>query len=248
MAEDKLTRPSIIGRPGMVPTLNGTGFMFETQDGFAKEFIRYAGEIRDTVLDLGCAYGVATIAALEAGGQVVASDMEPQHLEILQNNVPESLRKNLTCVAGQLPEIDFEPEQFSAVLCSRVIHFLSGEQIDESIAKIYRWLKPGGHFYLVADTPYGIWRKAIPQFEEGKRTGVRWPGLIVGLHNFLPTPGEQKQIDKPPFMNLMDADLLTRICEEAGFSVRRAAFIDRADFQGPGRMDGRENVGALAVK
>ena len=235
-------------RAGMVPTLNGTGFMFEVRDAFAEEFIRFAGQSPHPVLDLGCAYGVATLPALEAGGTVVASDMEPQHLEILREKAPPALRARLTCVAGKLPEIDFPEGNFAAILCSRVFHFLTGAEIDQSIAKVYRWLRPGGHFYLVADTPYGIWRKAIPEFEERKRQGVRWPGFIVGLHNYIPTPGVQKHIDKPPYMNLMDTDLLRRICAEAGFEVRRVGYIDRADFRGLGRLDGRENVGCLAVR
>ena len=49
-------------------------------------------------------------------------------------------------------------------------------------------------------------------------------------------------------MNLLDPDLLTRICEDAGFTVRRASFIDRSDFSGTGRMDGRENAGVFAIK
>lgn len=232
----------------MVPTLNGTGFMFQNLDAYANDFIRVAGSISDPVLDLGCAYGVATIPALEAGATVVASDMEQQHLDILQEKVAGPLRSKLTCKAGQLPGIDFEPEQFGAILCSRVIHFLTGEQIDASIAKIHRWLKPGGRFFLVADTPYGIWRKAIAQFEEGKKAGVRWPGLIVGLHNYIAGSDPQKPIEKPPFMNLMDVELLKRVCLEAGFRIERATFIDRSDFRGLGRMDGRENVGAVAIK
>lgn len=250
MSEQSRQPPQVpdFARAGMVPTLNGTGFMFEVRDGYADEFIHYAGRSADPVLDLGCAYGVATLPALEAGGRVVASDMEPRHLEILASKVPEGLRANLTCVPGQLPELDFAAGQFGAVLCSRVIHFLTGEEIDQSIAKIFRWLKPGGRLFLVADTPYGIWRRSIPEFEEKKQAGGRWPGMIVGLHNYLPTPGVQKHIDKPPYMNLMDTDLLRRICEEAGFEVRRVSYIDRTDFKGLGRMDGRENVGALAVK
>jgi SAM-dependent methyltransferase len=233
----------------MVPTLNSTGFMFRNRDAYAEEFIQMAGSIPDPVLDLGCAYGVATIPALEAGATVVAADMEQQHLDILQEKVPEALRRNLTCKTGKLPEIDFEPEQFGAILCSRVIHFLTGEDVDASIAKIYRWLKPGGKFFLVADTPYGIWRGAVPKFEEGKRNGERWPGYIVGLHNYIASPvGAQKPIEKPPFMNLLDVDLLKRILAEAGFRIERATFIDRSDFRGLGRMDGRENVGALAIK
>jgi hypothetical protein len=109
------------------------------------------------------------------------------------------------------------------------------------------WLAPGGRLYLVADCPYGIWRRAIPQFEAGKAAGERYPGLIVGLHNFLPTPSA-KPIEQPPFMNLMDPDILARACREAGLEVVDAAFIPRPDFGGQGRMDGRENCGVLAVK
>jgi SAM-dependent methyltransferase len=232
----------------MVPTLNGTGFMFEILDGYAEEWIQYAGRIGKPVLDIGCAYGASTIPALEAGGRVVACDMEPQHLEVLASKVTPSLRANLTCVTGALPDIDFEPERFGAIFCSRVLHFLSGEDIDKSVAKMSSWLQPGGRLYLVADTPYGIWRNFIPTFETNRRKGERWPGMMVGLHNYLPTPGLQKHIEKPPFMNLLDAELLARICSDAGLRVKRATFIDRTDFKGLGSMDGRENAGVLAVK
>jgi SAM-dependent methyltransferase len=232
----------------MVPTLNGTGFMFEVRDGYAEEWIHYAGRCPDPVLEIGCAYGVSTIPALEAGGRVTACDMEQGHLDILADRVPESLKPNLACVAGALPDVDFPRAHYGAILCSRVLHFLTGEQIDESVAKMAAWLKPGGRLYLVADTPYGIWRNFIPTFEQGKKDGVRWPGMMVGLHNWLPTPGIQKHIDKPPFMNLLDVDLLARTCTEAGLTVKRASFIDRPDFKGLGSLDGRENAGVLAVK
>jgi hypothetical protein len=102
--------------------------------------------------------------------------------------------------------------------------------------------------YLIADTPYGVWRKLIPIFEEKKRTGERWPGLMIGLENYLPYARSDRPIDGPPFMNLLDPDILQRICREAGFNVQRSSYIDRADFGELGRMDGRENAGILALK
>ena len=56
---------------------------------------------------------------------------------------------------------------------------------------MYSWLKPGGRLYLVADTPYGIWRKLIPIFEQKKEKGERWPGLMIGLENYLPIRAER---------------------------------------------------------
>jgi len=247
MTETK-KRPPKWSLPNMEPTLNSTGFMFKILDEYADDFIYFAGQTDDPVLDLGCAYGVATIAALEAGGTVTACDLEQQHLDILVENTPENLRSNLTCMTGELPNIEFPEESFAAVLCSRVLHFLDGSAIDESVRNMYSWLKPGGRLYLVADTPYGIWRKLIPTFEYKKEKGERWPGLMIGLENYLPMVPKDRPIDGPPFMNLLDTDLLTRICTDAGFTVQRTSFIDRSDFSGLGRMDGRENAGIFAVK
>jgi len=232
----------------MEPTLNGTGFMFRILDEFADDFIAFAGQADGEVLDIGCAFGVATIAALKAGGKVTACDLDPRHLEILTGNTPEALRSRLTCIAGQLPDIDLRDESYDAILCSRVLHFLDGSAIDASVRNMFKWLKPGGRLYLVADTPYGIWRKLIPVFEARRERGNRWPGLMIGLENYLPFAPKDRAIDGPPFMNLLDPELLTRICTDAGFTVQRASFIDRSDFRGLGRMDGRENAGIRAVK
>jgi len=232
----------------MEPTLNGTGFMFRILDEFADDFIAFAGETDGEVLDIGCAFGIATIAALEAGGRVTACDLDPRHLEILSGNTPGALRSRLTCVTGQLPDIDLRDESYDAILCSRVLHFLDGSAIDASARNMFKWLRPGGRLYLVADTPYGIWRKLIPVFQARREQGNRWPGLMIGLENYLPFAPKDRAIDGPPFMNLLDPELLTRICTDAGFTVERASFIDRSDFRGLGRMDGRENAGIRAVK
>jgi len=241
------TRPAW-GRRGMEPTLNGTGFMFRVLDEFADDFIQFAGRTDGDVLDIGCAFGVATIAALEAGGHVTACDLDPRHLRILTEKTPAALRPHLTCVTGQLPNIDLAAESYDAILCSRVLHFLDGSAIDASVRNMFRWLKPGGRLYLITDTPYGIWRKLVPIFEARRAQGYRWPGLMIGLENYLPFAPKDRAMDGPPFMNLLDPELLARTCTEAGFDVERTGFIDRSDFHGLGRMDGRENAGIMAIK
>jgi len=232
--------------PIMEPTLNNTGFMFKVLDEYAQDFIRFAGETAGPVLEVGCAFGNVTIPALEAGGCVTASDLEQQHLDILTDNTSPELRENLTCVQGQLPYLEMPQQTYDAILCSRVLHFLDGSAIDASVRKMRDWLRPGGKLYLVADTPYGIWRRLIPIFEAKKARNDRWPGLMIGLENYLPFTPADRSLDGPPFMNLLDPEILTRICTDAGLEVERAGFIDRDDFGGVGRMDGRENAGIIA--
>jgi len=245
------TNPGWSGN-GMVATMNDTGFMFEVRDRFADAFISEAGRLGreegKPVLEVGCAYGVSTIPALEAGAHITGADLDQRHLDVLRDKVPHHLLANLELVAGALPQMDFPAGKYHAILCSRVLHFLKGDDIDASVRKMANWLAPGGRLYLVADTPYGIWRRKIPEFEAAKASGDRWPGMLVGLHNYLPATREVKPIEKPPFMNLLDPDLLARACREAGLKVIDAAFIPRPDFKGQGGMDGRENAGVLAIK
>ncbi|HHQ13625.1 MAG TPA: class I SAM-dependent methyltransferase, partial [Chromatiales bacterium] len=184
--------------PGMRPTLNGTGFMFEVLDEFANGFIEYSRTIEAPVLDIGCAFGVASRPALEGGARVVACDMEQRHLDILRAEInPEHLDR-LECVQGSLPSVDFEPGRFGAILCSRVLHFLDGSAIDASIRKMASWLQPGGRLYLLADTPYGFWRRFIPVFEAKTARGDRWPGLLLSPENYLPFKQKGQSMNMPP--------------------------------------------------
>lgn len=232
---------------GLVPTLNDKGFMFEVLDEYADDFIHTAGSGTDEALEIGCAYGIATIAALQAGARITACDMDPRHLEILRSRVDDSLAEHLTLRPGTLPDIDLPESGFGAILCSRVLHFLTGDDIDRSVRNMYRWLKPGGRLYLVADTPFGIWRNFIPTWEENVAAGERWPGFMEKPINYLPYEPSSDDVG-PPIMNLLVPDLLRRTCEDAGFQVDRASFIDRSDFGDNGRMDGRENCGLSAIK
>lgn len=232
----------------MVPTLNGTGFMFKVLDEYAVAWARQAASAEAPALDIGCAYGAATMAALEAGARVVACDMEERHLRILRSRVAVAWRKRLDCLVARLPGAEFQNESFSAILCSRVLHFLRGEDIDAAVAAMAAWLRPGGRLYLVSDTPYGIWRNFIPAFKAARKAGKRWPGMMSDPSRLLPTPGISRYLSQAQFMNLLDPELLARSCREAGLEIVRAGFINRRDFRGMAALDGRENAGVEARK
>ncbi|MEC9376279.1 MAG: class I SAM-dependent methyltransferase [Pseudomonadota bacterium] len=232
---------------GMEPTLNNKGYMFQSTDEFSEDFVDLSGKSDDEALELGSAYGIATIAALKAGATITACDMDEGHLKILKSRTPKKYHNRLTTVVGTLPNIELPENHFGTLLCSRVLHFLSGEDIDASLKNMYRWLKPGGKLFLVADTPWGIWRNFIPTWDKNVENGERWPGYMEPTVKFLPFP-KRDITTGPPFMNLMSPQLLCRSAREAGFDVRKCIYISREDFQTKGRMDGRENCGIMAVK
>ncbi len=229
--------------PGLIPTLNNTGWMTESLDDFSTAFTEYAGQINEESLDIGCAYGIATLAAVERGARVLACDLEPKHLEILAARVPAKRRSQVRTQAGALPDVEFPQASFGAILAARVLHFLTGDDIDTTVQKMREWLVPGGRVFLIADSPYtGPWQSAAPDYERRKAAGERWPGFFADYASLLP-PGTDAA-EHPRFINPQDPDLLSRSCEEAGLRVLEARFLRG----GTRRASDRDHAGVIATK
>jgi len=227
---------------GMIPTLNRRGFMLDTLDAYSLQFAEYAGTVDLEVLDIGCAYGIATQAALANGARVLACDMDKGHLEILNQETAEEMRGRLRTTVGILPDVDFPAESFSAALCSRVLHFLLANEIRESLAKMHRWLVPGGRLFLVADSPYsGFWFRAAPEYERRKAEGEEWPGFLEDVSQLL--PDKTLPDGMLPYLNPLDPDTLSRECLRAGFVVEKAELFAR-----DGSAAGRDHAGLIARK
>jgi len=231
---------------GLIPTLNKTGWMTEALDACSQDFTEYAGEIGPAggeSLDIGCAYGVATLKALQLGARIFACDIEPGHLEILEKRVPEDARNRYRSKPGALPGVDFPSASFGAVLAARVLHFLDGPQIEETVRKMYNWLKPGGRIYLVADTPYtGPWHIHADRYERRKAAGELWPGMVDDYPSLLPDGTDPD--GHPAFINPLDPDILTRVCSDAGFEIISAELLSGST----PHAKGREHAGVVARK
>lgn len=224
-ATDPLLPKSTV--PGLIPTLNNTGWMTEALDRVSQAFVDYAGAVADRAdeaLDIGCAYGVATLPALALGARVLACDMEPRHLQILAGRVPPAQRDRLRTQVAIMPGVDFPAESFGAILCARALHFLRGGDIGITVLKMQRWLKPGGRLFLVADSPYtGPWYKQAPEYERRKAEGDPWPGFVENYRALLP-PGTDVS-RHPEFINPLDPDILARVARAAKLEVLEASFL-----------------------
>jgi SAM-dependent methyltransferase len=233
-------------RDGRIRTLNNRGFTTSAPDPLSQEFIAFAAQSAAEVLDLGCAFGVATIPALEAGARVCACDMDFRHLTALETRVSPAIRNNLSLQCGKAPEIDFAEQRFGAILSSRVFHFLDGAAVDITLAKMFRWLLPGGKLFLVADTPYaGVLRQCVSAYLQRKERGDRWPGFIADYAPYMPRGS--RRVD-PSFINLMDPDILSDCCRRAGFQIEEAGFMPRIAKLDDADPEGRDHVRLVGIR
>lgn len=231
---------------GFIKTLNGMGYMSAGLDQYSRAFADFAPKAQGKSLDIGAAYGVATLAALEAGASVIANDLDERHLKILWERAPAAQRPRLTLMPGAFPDgLDLPAGTLGAVLICRVMHFFDGPSIERAARKVHAWLAPGGKVFVVSETPY--LRTALtffPTYEARVKAGDPWPGIVenVGAHD------PKRSALLPKRMHLLDEAVLTRVFAQAGFAVEKSGMFARPDFAPDIQLDGRESVGLIARK
>ena len=115
---------------GFVRTLNSMGYMSASLDPFSQAFTEFAPRAPGPCLDIGAAYGVASLVALRNGASVISNDIDERHLKILSDRAPASDRSRLTLAVGDFPDkLDFPQGSLGAVLICRGMHFFDGPKI-----------------------------------------------------------------------------------------------------------------------
>lgn len=230
-----------------VVTLNRLGRTTNTLNEINEHFATVARTAQRPVLDIGCAMGVAALAALEVGAVVHANDLDPEHLRIVAERAPAAARERLVLVPGRFPdELAYDEGVFDAIHASNLLNFLTGPEIERGLTAIARWLAPKGMLLTISGSPYaGNIRGFVPAYEAAVAAGARWPGECLDLHAFSQDPSIA---ELPRFLHLLDPWVLARAAEGAGLVVEEATFIHRRGTPSYIRLDGRENVVLIARK
>lgn len=229
-------------------TQNQRGFTYKLTN-IGKAFLSHASSASRPVLDIGAAYGVATLPALQQGASVVAVDISQDHLEALEHDTPTSLRDKLATKQGRFPEINFPASSFSGVYISQVFPFLSGQEIQQGVQKIYEWLEKDGKVFVVSFTPYlAHVASFIPVYEARKASGKRWAGYIDNLPLYCSDQRIGSQL--PEQINHVDSDDLRAAFSEAGFVIEHLHVFGDENLDLPEgiKYDGRERIGLIARK
>lgn len=233
-------------RGGFVKTLNQMGYMTSSPDPYSQKFIDFCGDVKAPVLEIGAAYGVATLPALEKGAYVVVNDLDGRQLNILRERVSLQLQDKLELKPGNFPdELSFPEETFSAILACRVLHLLEPAKLLSAIPLLYSWLKKKGKLFIVADTPYlQFVKNFIPTYEERLLRNEPWPGWVPDLQEIV----SDRHVDLPEKVNFLDIPVLNRIFKASSFTIEEISYISRTDFPEDVRLDGRESVGIVLSK
>jgi len=100
-----------------------------------------------TVLDLGCGNGVPALREIVRLHEGIGVDISKTQIDLAESNVPSA---ELLC--ADVMELQFPPRTFDAVVALYVLDHLPREEHAPLLAKLHRWLRPGG-FVLFSIEP-----------------------------------------------------------------------------------------------
>lgn len=227
-----------------IPTLNQFGYMKEELDEYSRDFLEYASKTDKPVLEIGTAYGWVALQALERGATLIANDVSEEHLSILLHNTPEDDLNKLFLIPETFPQqVNLPDASVSAVLASRIFHFLDGIEIEKGLEKIYNFLIIGGKFYFTACSyyHYSVKEKMLNTFNEGISQGIKWPGLILNQRASAPDHAPYVQ----ELLNVFDIPQLEALLPKHGFIIDRISLFD---YPNDTDSKGKGHVGFVATK
>ena len=205
-------------------TKNQRGYMHLEINAATAEFLELCNRTK-TVADIGAAYGVATIPALETGAHVTACDISAEHIQAIERETPKHLRKNLKTVVGKFPYTDFEDRSIDGVLLSHVLPFLNGKEMERTAEVLFNCLTDGGKVFIYGYTPFvGFLHNFLPVYEERKRDGRPFPSYIENFHEYSEITEYNSEL--PQTLHPLDLDVLHNIFSANGFAVEKAEYLN----------------------
>ncbi len=202
---------------GLESTKNTYGYMHQLSP-IGQKFIEFSVDAHLPVLDVGCAFGVTSIPCLLQGTNVIACDINQQHLDELEKRTPQSCHGLLTKKLARFPdEINFPNNSLSAILISHVLSFLKKDELILGFDRLYRWLCPGGRLFILNYTPfYNTITSFLPVYQERLKQNPTFAGEVEDVRKYSQhalvisnLPHRFLLLDKPTIKFLLDESKFT---------------------------------------
>lgn len=233
---------------GKIETLNKMGLMTPDIDEFSDDFITSAKKWADhniPIVDIGAAYGVTAIPALQKGGIVIANDICDEHLLHIKAQCSKKTWANLYLNNQKLAEnLSFPSQSIGSILIRRVLHFFTPDQINRAFDDIMDWLTPGGTLYIIVMTPHHYSFSSFkPIYEDRWNAGNIWPGEISNMYEFAP----QFQKVLPQYFHVMDERPIKRALESRNFKIEESKLFGFSRTEN-GELASNRYYGVKAIK
>ena len=210
---------------GFIKTKNNLGIMVTDLGPAEKAFIEFAKTAKNPLIDIGCAYGVATRPAIAAGARVIAVDLCQEHLDILKKSLPEDLHKRLRTTTNRFPnELEIRPDSIDGILAASLFHFVTPKEFRKGLKNCFNWLIPGGKLWITMFTPYfPSFLPFLEIYEQRVANGDPWPGVFNPQKY---ANGNDEWIELLPHeIQIFKQEELEKLIKKAGFTILKSQYF-----------------------
>ena len=187
---------------------------------------------RHPLVDIGCAFGRNTLSAAETicksysgvkeGTPIVlACDCDQRHLEHVDRFKHPQVQTAHCLLPDQFPASTIQSYGgASGILFGEVLHFLSGQAIEETLSEAFKLLVPGGSIFITACSERmllddGFRQSVTDIYVARSQEGRAWPGESFNIRDiFTKTNGltisEDERLRAPTFLHLLGAICATQ--------------------------------------
>jgi SAM-dependent methyltransferase len=144
-----------------------------------------------SILDLGCGSGRHTVYLAKQGFDVFAVDIAPTGLDVtMQKLAAQDLKGHMTL--ADILHLPYQDRFFDAIISIRVIHHNRVAIIRNTVAEIWRVLRPQGLVWITVPVPKGHSSRGGQEIEPG--TWIPDDGIEKGLPHHLFTEPELHEL------------------------------------------------------
>ncbi|MDA8102426.1 MAG: methyltransferase domain-containing protein [Nitrospiraceae bacterium] len=119
------------------------------------ELVEYVGDRPEAIaIDLGCGSGQLSIPLAAHVKEVVAVDIAPRMVELLDDKLKRAGISNVKPSVGSVQELGLGDGAVQLVVSNYVLHHLSDREKAEFVKDAFRWLSPGGEL-VFGDMMFG---------------------------------------------------------------------------------------------
>ncbi len=108
----------------------------------------------EQIIDLGCGSGQLALPLAIHAKKVIAVDIAPTMLQILENKAAKEGVTNIETLCSSLEALEITPSTLDLAVSNYVLHHLSDQQKQEALKKAHTWIKPGGRV-IIGDMMFG---------------------------------------------------------------------------------------------
>jgi SAM-dependent methyltransferase len=239
-------------------TRNGFGVMMSAPDPFESQWVAAASELSDgsSALEIGCAFGRASLAALGQGcPHVICNDLDAVHLSEVERRAAmlQMPSSSLSTIVGAVPaalEAWDPPTSIRAILGANVLHFLTPSEVHRTLRRLHVLAAPGAELFVSLDSPWNAGFQSLwPLYNTRKQAGDEHPGFLRiwgPLRRALPC-----RLKGIPTYHPMEPEQLRRMLEHSGWHVVSARHFSGNHADNPAGVsleNGMEMSGAHAMR